>query len=276
MITRSWQRVRSALTGRERTSGEPQSANGASSFHLVWDLPVVPLAEVSVTLEVLVPPVAKRLYFWAMQVSFASQHRLYGGAHLGIQWNKRYPGGTAVNWGGYGPVDRGESLLSGSVSPLPGPRSDPHTREFPWAAGHPYRLRVAPSPSEAPEGLHAWRGTITDLDGDREYLVRDLYAPGEFLMSPMVWSEVFARCEHSSVTVRWSDLLAVTADGEPLSPRHVRVNYQSRSDGGCDNTTVGLDELGVLQSTAVPRRIPQGATLPVPGVTPRRGAGGAG
>lgn len=268
MITRSWQRVRAALAGRERTSGEPQSANGASSFHLVWDIPTVPLAEVSVTLEVLVPPVASRLYFWALQVSFASERRLYGGAHLGIQWNKRYPGNTAVNWGGYGPMDRGETLLAGSASPLRGPRSDPNTREFPWAAGHPYRLRIAPSPGEAPEGMHAWRGTVSDLDEGREHLVRDLYAAGEFLLSPMMWSEVFARCEQPSVSVRWSDLRAVTADGEPVRPRNVRVNYQSRSDGGCDNTTVGVDELGILQTTAVPRRIPQGAILPVPGADP--------
>jgi hypothetical protein len=262
--------VRAALAGRERTSGEPQSANGASSFHLVWDLPAVPLAEVSATLEILVPPFVSRLYFWALQVSFASERSFQGGAHLGLQWNKRYPGNTAANWGGYAPAERSTALLQGSASPLRGPRSDPNTREFSWSAGHPYRLRVAPSPAEAPEGFFAWRGTIGDLDGGEEYMVRDLYAAGEFLVSPMVWSEVFARCEHQSVSVRWSDLRAVTADGEPLVPRNVRVNYQARSDGGCDNTTAGVDELGILQTTSVRRRVPQGAVLPVPGVDPPR------
>lgn len=263
MITRSWQRVRAALQNRQRTSGEPQSANGASSFHLVWDIPPVPLREVSATVEVLVPPVTNRLYFWALQVSFASERRLQGGAHIGIQWNRRYPGNTAVNWGGYGPADRGGAVLDGSDSPLSGVRGDRNTRTFPWKAGHPYRLTVAPA-ADGPGEATAWRGTITDLDSGEEHLVRDLYAEGEYLMSPMVWSEVFARCEQPSVTVRWSDLRAVGAHGEDLSPRRIRVNYQTRMDGGCDNTSVGVDELGVLQTTAVRRRVPQGALLPVP------------
>lgn len=264
MITRTWQRVRAGLANRQRTSGEPQSANGASSFHLVWDIPPVLLQEVSATVEVLEPPVVRRLYFWALQVSFASERRLEGGAHIGIQWNRRYPEGTAVNWGGYGPADRGGLVLDGSDSPLPGVRGDRNTRSFPWKAGHPYRLRVGRA-DESPEGLQAWRGTITDLDSGRRHLVRDLYAEGRHLVSPMVWSEVFARCEHPSVTVRWSDFSAVAASGEILEPRAVRVNYQTRADGGCDNTSVGVDELGLLQTTAVRRQVPQGALLPVPG-----------
>jgi hypothetical protein len=267
VITRSWQRVRAGLAKRQRTSGEPQSANGASSFHLVWDIPPEPLREVSATIEVLVPPVTRRLYFWALQVSFASERRLEGGAHIGIQWNRRYPGNTAVNWGGYGPADRGGRILSGSESPLSGVRGDRNTRSFSWKPGHPYRLKVEPA-DEAPEDLHAWRGTITDLDAGREHLVRDLYTEGSYLVSPMVWSEVFARCEQPSVTVRWSDLRAVSASGDEVLPRRIRVNYQSRADGGCDNTSVGVDELGVLQTTSVRRQVPQSALLPVPGDLP--------
>jgi hypothetical protein len=48
----------------------------------------------------------------------------------------------------------------------------------------------------------------------------------------------------------------------------VRINYQSRADGGCDNSSVVVDELGIVQSTSVERQIPQGAMLPVPGANP--------
>jgi hypothetical protein len=264
VIRRAFSRAAAVWAARERTSGEPRSPNGASSFHLIWDLPQVPLRRVEATLEVITPPAAKRVYFWALQTSFAAGPRLQGGAHLGLQWNPRYPGSTAVNFGGYGPSEHGTRVLEGSASQLRGPDGDPHTLEFPWELGHRYRLVVEPSP-EPPEGMRAWRGTVADLDGGTEQVVRDLYTRGEYLFSPMVWSEVFARCEHPSVVVRWSDLRAWSMSGEDLSPARVRVNYQPRSEGGCDNTTVGLDELGILQITASRRDVPQAAILPVPG-----------
>jgi hypothetical protein len=96
-------------------------------------------------------------------------------------------------------------------------------------------------------------------------VVRDLFSAGDQLLAPMVWSEVFARCEHPSVTVRWSGFRALSAGGDEITPRTVRVNYQSRADGGCDNTTALLDELGILQITGTERGVPQSATLPVPG-----------
>lgn len=267
MVIDLFRRVRTAWSSSLRTSGEPRSANGASSFHLVWEVPQVPLVEVSATLEVLMPPSVRRLYFWALQVSFASERRLQGGAHLGLQWHPRHPGSTAVNWGGYrsGPGDRSE--LDGSDSPLPSSRRNANTRDFPWRPGRRYRLHVGTGPddSPAPDGTRAWRGTVTDLETGEPTVVRDLYSPGGYLMSPIVWSEVFARCEHPSVTVRWSDLAAVTAEGDRVRPARVRVNYQARSDGGCENTSASLDELGILQTTAVGRQVPQGAILPVPG-----------
>jgi len=264
MIRRGLTRASAAWAARPRLSGEPRSANGASSFHLIWDVPQVPLRRVEATLEVITPPAVDRLYFWALQVSLAAGPRLQGAVHLGLQWNPRYPAAAAVNFGGYGPAPRGTRVLEGSTSELPGPRRDPHTRAFPWELGHRYRLAVAPAP-EAPPGMRAWRGTVADLDGGREQVVRDLYTRGEYLFSPMVWSEVFARCEHPSIVVRWSDLQAFSMRDEDLRPQHVRVNYQPRAEGGCDNTTVGLDELGILQITAAPREVPQGAVLPVPG-----------
>jgi hypothetical protein len=225
---RLWQRVSATRAERLRTAGEPSSSNGASSFHLFWDLQPEPLIEVAATLEVLLPPSVKRLYFWALQVTFASGRRLRGGGHLGLQWNARHPGGTAVNWG-----------------------------------GERYRFHIGPG-GDAPEGLRAWRGTVTHVESGTATVVRDLYVPADTIVSPVVWSEVFARCEHPMVSVRWSGLAARTIAGKIVRPSHVRVNYQARERGGCDNTTVAVDELGLLQVTSVERSVPQGATLPVP------------
>jgi hypothetical protein len=262
MIT-VWRRLREIAANRERTVGEPRSANGASSLHLAWETPQVPLIEVSAVLEVLQPPAVRRLYFWALQVSFATDRSLRGGAHLGLQWNPRFPGATAANWGGYAPADVG-GLLKGSTSPLPSARNDPNTRDFRWEPGRRYLLRVAPSP-EASAEVHAWRGTITDLESGRETAVRDLHTEGAFLAAPVVWTEAFARCEQPGVAARWSDLRAVDGGGTVIRPLRVRVNYQSRADGGCDNTSVIPDELGIVQATGVQRQVPQGALLPVPG-----------
>jgi len=253
-------RVRAFFDGRDRTDGEPRSANGASSLHLVWEIPQNPLIEVSATLEVLQPPSVGRLYFFALQVSFATERSLRGGAHLGLQWNPKFPGSTAANWGGYEP---GGGLLSGAPSSLPSSRNDPNTRDFPWREGRRYRLRVAPFP-DAPGDLHAWRGTITDLEDGRETVVRDLHAKGAHLIAPIVWTEAFARCEHPSVAVRWSDLRAVNESGAEIRPARVRVNYQARAEGGCDNTSVVVDELGLVQATATQRQLPQGAIVVVP------------
>src|SRR5690554_1528125 len=52
-----------------RVAGDPPSANGASSSHLFWDLRGE-LVGVSATLEVSLPPMVPRLYFWALQASF--------------------------------------------------------------------------------------------------------------------------------------------------------------------------------------------------------------
>lgn len=258
-----WRRLRSARAERERVAGEPTSGNGASSLHLVWEIPQVPLSEVSVVLEVLQFPEVRRLFFWALQVSFASERSVRGGAHLGLQWNPRFSSMTAANWGGYAPPEIG-GLLRGSPSMLRSERDDPNTRDFAWSPGRRYRLRVAPSP-DAPPGIHAWRGTITDLESGVETVVRDLWTDGDHLVAPIVWTEAFARCDHPGVAARWSDLKAVDFSGRPLRASRVRVNYQSRTEGGCGNTTVVLDELGVVQATGVQRQMPQGAMLPVPG-----------
>ncbi|MDP9387511.1 MAG: hypothetical protein M3Q48_06170 [Actinomycetota bacterium] len=240
---------------RERVRGDPPSPNGASSFHLAWALDAgAPLVEASAVLEVLVAPAVPRLYFWALQVSFRDDAGERGGAHLGLQWNAGHRGGTAVNWGGYDGAGR---VLEGSASELPSTPHDPNTRDYAWAPGVAYRLRVSPSP-----GLRGWwQGEVTDLASGRTEVVRHLHGGGDRLASPMVWSEVFARCDHPSVAVRWSGLEARTASGERVRARAVRVNYQARATGGCDNTDVEVDGAGVVQRTNAERRTLPGAVI---------------
>jgi hypothetical protein len=238
------------LQRRARTRGFPPSGNGASSFHLRWDLPPEAghLVAAAATLEVLEAPVGEHLYFWALQVSFPGA----GVAHLGLQWNNRHPGFGAVNWGGYASDG---SLLRGTPSPLPSAPDDPNTRDFPWQPRRAYRLHA----SRAAPG--AWRGDVTDLTTGTTATVRDLEAAAEFLAAPLVWSEVFARCDSPSVVVRWSDLVVETERGDRLSPGAVVTSYQSHHDGGCANTDCSLDRDGVLQCTNCERVTAPGAHL---------------
>jgi len=238
---------------RARTRGFPPSGNGASSFHLRWQLPprAGHLVAASVTLEVRMPPVVDHLYFWAVQVAFPGA----GAAHLGLQWNHRHPGFGAVNWGGYAVNG---SLLAGTESLLPSTPADPNTRDYPWEPEHAYRLRVHRADRDA------WRGEVTDLTTGDATTVRDLMAAAPFLGDPIVWSEVFARCDDPPVIVRWSDFEVVTDRGDRFAPTALTVNYQSHADGGCANTTSEVDEAGgVLQSTSTDRVTPQGTALPV-------------
>ena len=245
------------MTWRARTRGEPRSANGASSLHLWWDLPGA-FREVAVTLEVLLPPAVPRLYFWALQVSFTDGRRVAGAAHLGLQSHPGHPGGTAVNWGGY---RSGGGELDGSPSSLPSALDNPNTRDYDWKPGRAYRLRVTPA------GEAGWRGAVTDLATGRETVVRDLLppAPAPALSAPVVWSEVFARCDHPSTVVEWRDLEAVTTEGRRVRPVAVRVGYQRSAEGGCDNTTALADPdgagVGVRQVTATARVVPPGTVL---------------
>jgi hypothetical protein len=230
-----------------------EARTSASSFHLGWQLPsgAGHLVEAGVSLEVTHSPVVDHLYFWALQVTFPGA----GGAHLGLQWNRAFPGFGAVNWGGYAPDG---SLLSGTESPLPSTPGDPNTRDYPWRPGKTYRLRV----HRAAEGL--WRGEVTDAATNETAVVRDLRAPSRFLAEPMVWSEVFARCHDARVTARWSDFAVETERGDYVTPKALAVNYQSHADGGCANTTSVLDGRGgVLQVTNTERTTRQGTALPL-------------
>lgn len=245
-----------------RVRGLPPSANGASSMHLWWEVrPGEPVMEVAATLEVLEPPVVPRLYFWAVQATFHDGRSATGAGHLGLQWGVGEAPRRCVNWGGY---HAGGGELDGTVSALPATLGNPNTRDFPWAAGRPYRLRIRPSPA----GPGLWRGEVTDMGSGATTAVRDLRCDGGQLVGPVVWSEVFARCDDPSVAVRWRQLEVVTASGRRTEAATVVAGYQRREDGGCDNTTAGHDGAGWLQRTNSPRQVPPGSRLSRPAGPP--------
>lgn len=257
-VTDDHRQARLRWRSRPRLRGEPRSSNGASSLHLWWTLPGS-FEEVAATLEVVVAPTVPRLYFWALQVNFLDGSRVRGGAHLGLQFHPGHPGRTAVNWGGYRAGDDGGGELSGSESSLPSALGNPNTRDFAWRPHRPYRLRVHRVGDGTPV---RWRGEVSDVATGETTVVRDLLVPARGLGQPLVWSEVFARCDHPSTTVRWSELSARRADGDLVAPSALATSYQSRRDGGCDNTTSLLDGDGVLQVTATERQVPGGRHLP--------------
>ncbi len=108
---------------------------------------------------------------------------------------------------------------------------------------------------------------MTDLDTGTETTIRDLHVEADALIRPMVWSEVFADCDHPSSTVRWTNLAADLAGGGEVRALSVRTNYQSFADGGCANTdsSVAPDGTGFVQRTNVKRVNHGGAILTLPG-----------
>jgi len=237
-----------------RTTGEPASGNGASSFHLWWEPPPPPADEIAVTLTVEDEPRHDRLVFWALQVEFRSGFRHVGGAHIGLQWNRRHVRSRAVNWGGY---DGSGKVLAGSESTLPSTPGDPNTRDFPWEPGRPYRLTVRPGSAPG-----RWLGVVTDMTAGSRVQVRELFGGGGRLARPVVWSEVFARCEGPSVAATWSDPVTEGPRGR-VAPGGYRVSYQSEEAGGCSNTTVVHGPGGVRQITAAVRTTQDGSLIPV-------------
>ena len=238
--------------GGQRIEGPPTSSNGASSFHLYWELGPEPLLEVAATIEVVEPPRVDKLYFWALQANFQQGPRPQGGAHFGLQYHPAYPDGGAVNWGGY---HRGGGELEGSGSELPSTLDNVNTRNYEWQPNRRYRYRIYRSPRRG------WRGSITDLSTGIETVVRDLWIEADTIVSPMVWTEAFAHCDDPAAAVRWTDFETVTADGRTSTVNHVRINYQSHGDGGCSNTDVSHDGVGLVQRTSTERRANAGSRL---------------
>lgn len=242
-----------ATRAQVRDSGPPTSSNGASSHHLFWERPAPePIVELRATIEIVEPPTADSLYFWALQASFGEGDRIFGAGHLGLQHHPRYPASGAVNWGGYHDRSSGRTgELDGSALARPSTLGNPNTCDFPWRAGVPYRLRIA----RVAEG---WAGSITDLtEPDHvEIVLRVLHCDGTELRSPMTWTEAFADCDAPPTAVRWSALEAVGESGEVHEVRAVMTNYQSVAEGGCSTTESVADGDGVVQRTGVERSVP--------------------
>lgn len=239
----------------ERTRGRPPSGNGASSFHLWWSVPSGRITGVAATLEVRTPPQSDALYFFAVQASFHRAGSAAGGAHLGLQWNARFPDGRAANWGGY---DRDGSILAGTPSPLPSTPNDPNTRDYAWQPGRRYRLEIGPAQRSGDRW--EWPGTVTDLDTGEAVTIRRLISGGDELTNPVVWSEVFAECDAPSVAVRWTDLVVTTADAATPIPT-CSTAYQDYDNGGCTNTNSTVQGSAFVQTTNTVRTTPAGALL---------------
>ncbi|MCL6091528.1 MAG: hypothetical protein M1435_01040 [Actinobacteria bacterium] len=252
-----WKQALMVAGSQERVAGQPPSANGASSLHLWWLLPDTgPFSQVSAVVEVTAAPSVARLYFWALQVSFVDRGRNLGAGHTGLQWHPAAPQG-AVNWGGYATAG-GE--LQGTQADL-AHVDGPNTCHYRWSAGRPYLFRVSAA------GLGAWRSEVTDLSTGTTTTIRDLLVPATGLASPVVWSEVFARCDDPPTEVRWSSLKAVDFTGRAHRATAVRPTYQSYADGGCTNTEsrAGPGYFAQLTGLSAPRpSAPEVISLPGP------------
>ncbi len=245
---------------RERVSGTPASASGASSFHLWWDVPFGErLTAASVTLEITRRPDLDRLVFFALQVAFIRPAA--GGGHLGLQHHPAFPGQSAINWGGY---DADGAILTGSESALPSRQGDPNTRDFRWEANRPYQLMVERiGPEVEDRSPVAWRGTVTDLVDGTQTIVRDLSTAGHFLRGPVVWIESFAPCDAPRFEARWSNATVVTERGEVRAIKRMRADYQPHEAGGCTNTNSFVEGVSFVQRTGQLRTTKAGTTLAI-------------
>lgn len=253
-----WFGARADPTGHHpiRDRGRPPSGNGASSLHLIWQVPEESFTAVRATLEVAEPPRTSDLYFFALQATFRGGGLDRGGGHIGLQWNRRHPGSTAANWGGYRSQQLGGSVLAGTESDLPSRPNDPNTRDYPWQPHRRYRLSIDPG---AVPGW--WRGAIEDLATGELSVIRELDGGGSHLTVPLVWSEVFAPCDGPAVTVRWSDLQVANGTGPWQTITAVIANYQAWDAGGCTNTDNRADDGAFEQVTNTIRMTPDRALL---------------
>ncbi len=246
----SWlRRLIGPPTPSTRTTGPPTSSNGASSFHLFWDVGPAPIRAVEVTVTIDEPP-SGRLVFCALQVSPAERTRRLGGLHFGLQHHPGHPGGGAVNWGGY---HDGGGEVDGSALSVPSAMNNRNTGDYPWRHGAPYRYRI----DRGPDG---WRGLVTDLERGETVLVRELHLGGDHLVSPMVWTESFAHCDDPTTTIRWTDPVLETDDAV-LAVTSGRVNFQSEADGGCSNTEWTVEAGAFVQRTNTTRTLTSGVRL---------------
>jgi hypothetical protein len=219
-------------------------------MHAWWALPQgVRVVAAEADLRIASAPSSGHLMFWAMQAGFAGV-REYGAGHLGLQWWNRYPNNTAANWGGY---DERGVVLKGTKLAIPDPLNDGNTGAFTWLPGTTYRLRID-------KGDKGWRGSIHSPEAGTTVL-RLLHADGDRLSHVVVWSELFCRCDASSVSAVWSNMVAIDSDGATHAIDRVNISYQSYADGGCTNTNQSCDEFGLAQASNTERLQQAPATL---------------
>jgi len=156
----------------------------------------------------------------------------------------------AVNWGGYD-CDRRHPAGNGVVLAVHAPR--PNTRDFAWEPGARYRLTIGPAPPASRARAGGRPGSRVSTPA-RTCWCATSCATGDHLRSPVVWSELFTRCDDPPIEVRWSEPSALGLDGEPVPVDRGRVTYQAYEAGGCTNTTVEPDEVGIVQRSGCERR----------------------
>jgi hypothetical protein len=219
-------------------------------------VPANTFTAVRATLDVTEPPRTQDLYFFALQATFRDRRADHGGGHVGLQWNRRHPGSTAVNWGGYQAQRLGGAVLAGTESTLPSRPNDPNTRDYAWKPRHGYQLTIARG-----SGPGWWRGTVTDLATDSTTVIRELDGGGTHLSAPLVWAEVFAPCDGPPVTVQWSGLQVADDSGQWHTVTAVTTNYQPWEAGGCTNTDSRALDQFFEQATNTVRTNPGGQSI---------------
>ena len=255
---RDWVRNLTSPGVRERVSGAPASANGASSFHLWWDVPYGErLTAARVTLDVTRRPDLDRLVFFALQVGFVKPGG--GAAHIGLQHNPRYPSRSAVNWGGYDPDG---DHIEGTEPLLPSTQEEAGTRDFVWEGSHPYQLHVE-RVSDRDADVHLWRGTVVDLQSGYRTVVRDLISPSKYIRAPVVWVESFAPCDAPRFEAAWSNASVTTNKGDVRAISRMRADYQPHAAGGCTNTNSIVEGVSFVQRSGQLRTTKPGSTLSI-------------
>ncbi len=226
-----------------------------SSFHAWWQgLPNVPIVSCAAKLNIGEIPTDDQLYFWAMQMTICDSRGVgRGGMHTGLQHNPRFTqtGSRAVNWGGY--VEGTNTVLRGTDPSLPFFAGDPNTAGFAWEPNRNYWLRVY-------RDAHGWVADITDLVTRHTTMIRRVFCDGDRLTNILVWAEIFAPCDHTPTSAKWSDFTVQTSDGSLYHPTFVRLTFP----GPCGNTNIAVDGNGVVLQSSVVRTARDGDVLGVP------------
>lgn len=159
------------------------------------------------TTKVVTEPVHDMYFYYGMQANVGS---LTNGTeamiHVGFQYHPEHPHGGALNAGGYLASDN--SILPGSVSPLPDiDPADPTTVDYDWILGREYRFKFYNAGPGPIPNTYIWRTEVTDLVTNVSTIVRDNYAPGEFIRAAAFWNEGWEPSIGPEVKAEWKDIV---------------------------------------------------------------------